>query len=470
MRSILLLLLVLVVPYLANCSEIGVPVLLWRHRDSSGGGLDTLPPTHHRSTVQQIDGSILGEDYLRGAETVVAFVQNRINLEQFTTEEDPEHRMPTVRSLFTDSSIEPTLLVDVIKPTDALKRRNFRYIEDPIDTQINDEPLTVRTGDKVWIDLPDDHLVNNDQLIGELVARIQANVSAKNTVYLITGRTNQFRSIDLEDRDMDIETNEVVDDSKSRRIRRDTIGAAGDDKQRKYLLTVVDDKDPKKECLYFYSNNLEVIIGQFSSAKADQEFSEPAKLDTEAKPGSQCWLIDPKARKQERSGLLALKYEDPKQPDKSVSLRLQIESPHLHPGRSDYWFVSSGNLTYKNIVYTMDFRSVAAETIFSYSCGQLVVWGRTGPTDKTGLILKFSRFQLQPFTGPETVGPRKGYIFTDGYHCETWMTLPLWMGLLTLILLFAILFFGIYFISIVNTPDRFENPKGKPLIISNLDE
>ena len=95
---------------------------------------------------------------------------------------------------------------------------------------------------------------------------------------------------------------------------------------------------------------------------------------------------------------------------------------------------------------------------------------------RTGLIgqisINFHRFQLQPFRNPRNSDHvhQKQYVFTESFDCQVWFTLPLWMGVITLAVLFAILFIGVYYVSIINTPDRFENPKGKPLIIANVDE
>ncbi|CAG2111623.1 unnamed protein product, partial [Medioppia subpectinata] len=140
---------------------------------------------------------------------------------------------------------------------------------------------------------------------------------------------------------------------------------------------------------------------------------------------------------------------------------------------SNYWNIKYANVTYKSSdtatpdVYDMlTAGDITAEYNFGFSCTKLTIQSPSlddkGAKVEKRIALTFSRFQLQPFLSKK--------IFTESFNCETWMTMPLWMGLLTLIMLFTILFVGVYFVSIVNTPDRFENPKSKPLMINTSED
>ena len=84
------------------CSEIGVPVLLWQQKTSLEADSQLFDS---KSTVNQIDGKVLADDYLTNSQTIVAFVQKRLSLEQFTTED--EIRLTAVKSIFKDKSIKP---------------------------------------------------------------------------------------------------------------------------------------------------------------------------------------------------------------------------------------------------------------------------------------------------------------------------------------------------------------------------
>ena len=140
---------------------------------------------------------------------------------------------------------------------------------------------------------------------------------------------------------------------------------------------------------------------------------------------------------------------------------------------SGYWEVREGTATFidKNaqpITQELDLKDIYAEKQFSYSCSKLTI--RSKVEDKQ-IQLTFDGFQLQPFANPSN---RKGntvhYIFADSSDCEPWMTLGLWMGLITLFWFTTIIFIGVYALSTVSSPDRFENPKAKTLIITNVDE
>ena len=88
-------------------SQIGVPVLLWQKR-STEHELKTPPLDASRSTVTQMDANVLADDYIGQSETVVAFVQKQLSLEQFTIAD--ENRLTTVRKIFNDQSVKPVIV------------------------------------------------------------------------------------------------------------------------------------------------------------------------------------------------------------------------------------------------------------------------------------------------------------------------------------------------------------------------
>jgi len=161
----------------------------------------------------------------------------------------------------------------VLEPTLALKRRHFRH-EDP-----DNSDITIKNGDKVWIEMPGDSLADNDRLIGELLSKIRENIT-KNTVFLITGRHNQFRSVDLEDRDEeDSRTKEL------KRVRRaDPTPAPGDNQ---FLKTVV---EGGQGCLYYYTTN--VTVSELSAGKLTQlaAYDKPDVQGVLDNTTSHCWV------------------------------------------------------------------------------------------------------------------------------------------------------------------------------------
>ena len=61
-------------------------------------------------------------------------------------------------------------------------------------------------------------------------------------------------------------------------------------------------------------------------------------------------------------------------------------------------------------------------------------------------------------------------MFEKSFDCAVWFTLPIISSLIVSLLLILILFFGIRAVMSISTPDRFENPKSKGLILGAVDE
>jgi len=112
---------------------------------------------------------------------------------------------------------------------------------------------------------------------------------------------------------------------------------------------------------------------------------------------------------------------------------------------------------------------------FSRSCGKekffLTREDTTDPKVKKTItaVLSFDRFQLQPFVRDEVTDFSK-IKFNASSDCATWFTLPLISALIVVLILLSILYSGVTALMSISTPDRFENPKGKGLIITNFDE
>jgi len=105
---------------------------------------------------------------------------------------------------------------------------------------------------------------------------------------------------------------------------------------------------------------------------------------------------------------------------------------------------------------------ISASDEHSFSCVDLELRSTKPKDQKYTLILKFKRFQVQPFKLPDN----KKKVFADSYDCSTWFTIPLWVGFLVTLFFTAILAFGVYALMDIKTPDRFENPKGKTITIT----
>lgn len=55
--------------------------------------------------------------------------------------------------------------------------------------------------------------------------------------------------------------------------------------------------------------------------------------------------------------------------------------------------------------------------------------------------------------------------FSPAWDCVGFFTVPIWVGLLTTLLLLIILTTGLYMLSDIKTMDRFDDPKGQPIMV-----
>nr|XP_027193736.1 uncharacterized protein LOC113788480 [Dermatophagoides pteronyssinus] len=108
------------------------------------------------------------------------------------------------------------------------------------------------------------------------------------------------------------------------------------------------------------------------------------------------------------------------------------------------------------------------ENGFSYSCSKksyrLFINNSYVPGEKF-VEIQFNRFQIQPFVRSKSLK-----MFEKSFDCAVWFTLPIISSLIVSLLLILILFFGIRAVMSISTPDRFENPKSKGLILGAVDE
>jgi len=99
---------------------------------------------------------------------------------------------------------------------------------------------------------------------------------------------------------------------------------------------------------------------------------------------------------------------------------------------------------------------------FSYTC-QDGSFYHSNITGDSRVTLQLNNFQLQAFVSNKTVK------FGDPMDCVGFFTIPIWMSIFVTILLLAILGFGVQMVMSINTMDRFDDPKGKTIAVSNVD-
>jgi hypothetical protein len=111
-RNIILLNLILIIINLSSESlstRIGVPVLIWQklnnHLITNDLNINTISS---QSSVNQISSNVLRDDYLLTKDkTIVAFIQNDLNVEQFSTVN--QNQFKTINNIISDSTLEPVI-------------------------------------------------------------------------------------------------------------------------------------------------------------------------------------------------------------------------------------------------------------------------------------------------------------------------------------------------------------------------
>lgn len=155
---------------------------------------------------------------------------------------------------------------------------------------------------------------------------------------------------------------------------------------------------------------------------------------------------------------------------------IQIEIKTLKDVTYSSWSVSevyvSGKTSksdkFEQVKLNYDALEIPSNNSFSCSGFELTKSFKNAKPDKDdAFIKKFQRLtikdlQIQPFDF-------KNDEFHDSFNCSTWFTIGTFAGLIILILFTSILAFGLLYIMTIKTNDRFEDPKGKPLNVGQID-
>jgi len=135
------------------------------------------------------------------------------------------------------------------------------------------------------------------------------------------------------------------------------------------------------------------------------------------------------------------------------------------------WTLDSveGNLdkaSTKDVVFKMNKRENELVPVkMSYSCSvkrNLVSQNATSGGGSMQIIL--NGFQYEAFPSQLSQGK-----FDGAWDCVGFFTVPVWMSLITVLIFLIILFWGLWMLSDVKTMDRFDDPKGKSIVIPNTE-
>jgi V-type H+-transporting ATPase S1 subunit len=115
--------------------------------------------------------------------------------------------------------------------------------------------------------------------------------------------------------------------------------------------------------------------------------------------------------------------------------------------KNGYWYITKityGATEFKSEIY--------ASRGFSYACDLTLKSGTN--------TLQLDEFQIQVQTGVDIAK------FGDAYYCVGFTSIPIWSGIFVTFLLLIILTIGLTMIMDIKTMDRFDDPKGKTIIVT----
>ena len=248
--------------------------------------------------------------------------------------------------------------------------------------------IDVKNGDKVWIELPEDSLVENNQLLAQLMSQIEKNVS-KNALFLLTGLKNEFQSIDLESEPLRRHIRAVEPQ------KDETKDEAKEDKR---LVRVED-------CLYFYTTYVSItnISSEYKQILSFNTSVEQFKVDNSS---SKCWdnthtgykeaALDMTISNVNGTLNLNLRFENKGRKysiDDFLYLpRYKLIFPIFF---RDFWRLRNSNASVtapkeegfeKTVVFDLRDEVISAEQNFSYSCSHLNILSKPANSSKHGLI------------------------------------------------------------------------------------
>lgn len=139
-----------------------------------------------------------------------------------------------------------------------------------------------------------------------------------------------------------------------------------------------------------------------------------------------------------------------------------------------YEFVSmNGTFSYKGDKAEYDIDKmpinykIQATRGFCYHCTKLRTARDYTVKDYNGTSLvdiTLNGFQIEAFN-PFNTSVADAFT-NDVWDCVEFFTIPIWMGIITTLILLTILFYGITMISNITTMDRFDDPKGKTITVT----
>ncbi len=357
------------------------------------------------------------------------FVSFQLSLEDFSTTN--KNQLKSLDNIL--KSFSSNFLADVENPINVIEKSSDNITRiDSIDH------LIIRPENKiVLIELPlNNDLKDNDQLIGKILNKLNLKQNEK-LIVMLTAKRNSYR---------EEETHRI-----SRHILQKSISKLEPIPFEGRLV-------PFNDCIYLFTNGGRINI---TVTKSGRDFTLSGELPPEPTTFSgKCPQFNEKDKKS--NGKLKLEYDNIEKFGKfDITFSIEISKNWWKVKQISAYIRSDKGL---HIDLELDSDLIEAGNDFSFSCGQLTLRDinitNEESLDSTKAVLSYNRFQLQPFKSKSLK------VFAESFDCTTFFTIPIWMGLITVLFFVFLLSIGVYCLNQIKTMDRFENPKGKTITVA----
>ncbi|XP_064488106.1 V-type proton ATPase subunit S1-like [Ornithodoros turicata] len=414
---------------LYNCENVEVPAFLWGHR----GEQSSFPAV---SAFQKISHGDFTEKFVRNVlsskDTVLAvFIQDSLSVE------DLQPDGPSFKYLKLAFKNNPVLMLPAVEnPVDAISSlKGVKTVQvsvrDPASAKEKLQDHNEHTN-VILLELPstqlspnrDDALKNIDDIIESSMQQLTAG--GRNVVGLYTGRRPSFGG-----------------EESGVRTRRHLLQAPPVEKNASDVYGVL---MLRSECLILYCEAITVSFASHENRTSKASYTYNDTLP--AQPVPEC---------SSKGANLTIHF-----PDEGGITGFSILLTIAKSGADGYMIenITADMGTYKDLAMRMGDTWWPAN--FSYSCGDSSFRQRN-VTKEPHLQLTFTKLQVELFPN-STDAP-----FSESYDCSGFFTMPVWMGLLVILLYLVILGVGIFFLHDIRTNDRFDDPKGKTITVTATD-
>lgn len=428
-----------------------VPVMMWSNEESVV--FPRVLAGHSVSTADFEKNYI--EKYAEANKNLIVFVQNKLSIADISHyaniygyEDEDDSTFHNVKELMTD--LTSTHLPNVVSPVSVFET-NGRHVS-TLDAPYDVEDLITAAGQGslgiVLVRLSDlsaanyqNSLKSNDKIIGDVIKQLDEH-GVKYTAFY-TAMSSGKKSHQSQDF-------MIVKSAGGRQLLADS---TPDNTTANHW--TIDDG------VLLYLGGLNV--SNSTNTKHSQALDLHELVLDEA--ASSC-NVNGTADSNSSTCILKLKYLL-NEPVEDLNLTFTFsQSSKWDPG---YWFIKSLQVSYKN--------STASESVtadmnvqpigdwspfgFSFSCNSpdIVVPKKNDTQQTADLSLIFYKLQVQAY------GVKKGQF---GYYndCEPFFSTPIWMALISMSVMLGVLVFGLYMLCQITTMDRFDDPKGKTIIVA----